>query len=187
MKRACAVLLACCLLATARPVYPAVSGSPENLPAGAAGGSASTNQAVPLPAAALNPRPVSRKDPLLAGVLSWSCWGLGHFYAQEYTRGSLFALADLAYKGLLVGLVIKISEKYGKGDQRVSWSRLEGGDRALVIGYLASWIGLSLWSALDAAGYAEAYNARRTGGPRFGWLDAGGYDAGLVLGWEWRF
>ena len=50
---------------------------------------------------------VMRKDPLLAGVLSWYMPGLGQFYAEEYLKGSIFWLVE---NGLLVSAILVVAD-----------------------------------------------------------------------------
>lgn len=110
-----------------------------------------------------------QKDPFIAGFLSWPMWGIGQFYAQEYTKGSLFVFGDLLAKGLLVGLVVKFNNKYtsrAAGDGTISWHELTGNDRALVIGYALGWLAISIWSVADAVDSAEAWNRAHDVGGR---------------------
>lgn len=41
-----------------------------------------------------NGETIKRKDPLLAGVLSWYMAGLGQIYAGEYLKGTIFWVID---------------------------------------------------------------------------------------------
>jgi hypothetical protein len=78
-------------------------------------------------------------------------WGAGQFYCGEYWKGSLFVFGDLVYKGLLVGLVLKFNNKYSSGaSDPVRWAEFSAADKGLVIGYVVTWLGLSLWSVSDA-------------------------------------
>jgi hypothetical protein len=100
-------------------------------------------------------------DPFLAGFLSGMYWGLGHFYAKDYSRGSLFMFGDLVYKGLALGLAVKLKNKYaGQQDNGVRWGELSGTDKGLVIGTAVVWLGITALSAYDAGETAKKFNGR---------------------------
>ncbi|MBU1075870.1 MAG: hypothetical protein KKH98_01165, partial [Spirochaetes bacterium] len=48
-----------------------------------------------------------RKDPILAGVLSWYMPGLGQFYAGKYLKGSIFWVVE---NTLLVSAILTIAD-----------------------------------------------------------------------------
>jgi len=99
------------------------------------------------------------RDPFVAGLLSGLYWGLGQFYAREYTKGSLFMFGDLVYKGVLIGMLLKFKNKYtGSGDDSVRWREMTSGDRALAIGAVVTWLGMTIFSVADAAACANGYN-----------------------------
>jgi len=99
-----------------------------------------------------------RKDPFIAGVLSWSWSGLGQFYTQNYKKGSAFLLADLAEKGVLVYMLFHISEKYSSSDQDVNWSDISKKDQTIVVGLLFSIFITRVFSVIDAVDSAHDYN-----------------------------
>lgn len=99
-----------------------------------------------------------RKDPFIAGVLSWSWSGLGQFYTQNYKKGSAFLLADMAEKGLLVYMLFYISDKYSSSNQDVSWSDISRKDQTIVVGLLFSIFFTRLFSVVDAVNSAHEYN-----------------------------
>ncbi len=100
-----------------------------------------------------------RKDPFVAGVLSWSWNGLGHFYTQDYKRGSFFLVADIAQKGLLVYMIFHYSDKYtSEGDDTVKWNEMTRRDRGMIIGLVFSMLALKIASVVDAVNSAERYN-----------------------------
>lgn len=110
-----------------------------------------------------NVRPIifeepERKDPFIAGVLSWSWSGLGQFYTQNYKKGSAFLLADLAEKGVLVYMLFHISEKYSNSDQDVNWSDISRKDQTIVVGLLFSIFLTRVFSVVDAVDSAHEYN-----------------------------
>ncbi|HOG65031.1 MAG TPA: hypothetical protein PLD82_06300 [Spirochaetota bacterium] len=108
------------------------------------------------------------RDPFLAGLLSGLYWGLGHFYTKDYTSGSLFMFGDLVFKGLAVGLVLKLKNKYtGDGDDQIRWREMNGTDRSLVIGAIAVWAGVTILSVADAASSANEYNMKNDPLSRF--------------------
>lgn len=99
-----------------------------------------------------------RKDPFIAGVLSWSWSGLGQFYTQNYKKGSAFLLADLTEKGMLVYMLFHISEKYSSSDQDVNWSDISRKDQTIVVGLLFSIFLTRVFSVVDAVDSAHEYN-----------------------------
>lgn len=130
------------------------------------------------------------REPFVAGLLTSMFWGLGHFYTKEYTRGSLLMFSDLIYKGLLVGLLLKLKNRYtdSNGDDTVSWKELSGSDKGLVLGYIISWLGISIWAAYDAAESAHRFNRKFDLQKNLDLkLVPDGQGAGLQLGWKQRF
>ncbi|MGB4269252.1 MAG: hypothetical protein WBK20_08730 [Spirochaetota bacterium] len=99
-----------------------------------------------------------RKDPFIAGVLSWSWSGLGQFYTQNYKKGSAFLLADLAEKGFLVYMLFHISDKYSNSDQDVNWENISKKDQTIVVGLLFSIFITRVFSVIDAVDSAHDYN-----------------------------
>jgi len=100
----------------------------------------------------------ARKDPFVAGLLSWEWPGLGQFYTQNYAIGSLFLLVDIVQKGLLVYLLFYYSDKYTQQDEMVKWDHIESKDQAIMIGYVFSVLLVRVWCVLDAVFSAERYN-----------------------------
>jgi len=100
-----------------------------------------------------------RKDPFIAGVLSWVWPGLGQFYTQDYAAGSLFLLADLVQKGLLVYGAFYYSDKYSSSDNEVvRWQDMRSRDQTIIIGYVFSVLFLKVYCVVDAVYSAERYN-----------------------------
>lgn len=99
-----------------------------------------------------------KKDPFVAGLLSWSCSGLGHFYAQEYTWGSFFLVTDIAQKGLFVYLLFYYSDKYSDKGGIVKWQDMERKDRAVIIGFVFSVLLVKVVSIVSAVQLTEKYN-----------------------------
>ena len=100
-----------------------------------------------------------RKDPFIAGLLSWSWSGLGQFYTQSYTRGSLFLAADIAQKGFLIYGIFYYSDKYsGEEGNIVKWKNISNRDKGIIIGYLFSMLIMKIACVVDAVNSAEDYN-----------------------------
>jgi hypothetical protein len=100
-----------------------------------------------------------RKDPFVAGLLSWSWSGLGQFYTQEYTYGSLFLLADIVQKGVLVWMIFYYSDKYTSDDDEiVKWQDIEKKDKGIIIGYIFSMLFVKVLCVVNAVDSAEKYN-----------------------------
>jgi hypothetical protein len=104
-----------------------------------------------------------KKDPFLAGVLSFFGPGLGQFYVQDYATGSLFLLADLLQDAGLVILIVHFSSEYTNektGDSVVEWKELNSGEQGIVIGFAIGWIFIKGWAVYDAVISARSYNER---------------------------
>jgi hypothetical protein len=100
-----------------------------------------------------------KKDPFVAGLLSWSWTGLGQFYTQDYKRGSLFLMTDIAQKGLLVYLILHYSNKYsGHSGNIVKWQDMSGSDKGLIISVIFSILLVKVVCVVDAVYSAERYN-----------------------------
>jgi len=99
-----------------------------------------------------------RKDPFIAGVLSWSWSGLGQFYTQNYKKGSAFLVADIAEKSLLVYMLFHISDEYSHGSEDVNWSDIDKKDQYMVVGLLFSIFFTRVFSVVDAVNSAHGYN-----------------------------
>jgi len=105
----------------------------------------------------------SRKDPFIAGLLSWFMMGIGQIYCREYTKGSLFMAADLLDKTSMVLLISYINNKYApKSDEIIymNWKAFERETKLLIITYLAAKIGIRFYSVVDAIKSANDYNER---------------------------
>lgn len=100
-----------------------------------------------------------RKDPFIAGLLSWTWTGLGQFYTQEYAYGSLFLFADLMQKGFLLYMIFYYSDKYKtQDDDIVKWQNLTKRDRGVLIGYFASIFIVKVLCVINAVESAQTYN-----------------------------
>ncbi len=99
-----------------------------------------------------------RKDPFVAGVLSWSWTGLGQFYAQDYAKGSLFLMSDMAQKGLFLYMLFHLSDKYQSEGEIVNWTDMSVQDRGLIIGLTFSILVTKVLCVIDAVDSAMDYN-----------------------------
>jgi len=82
---------------------------------------------------------IEKKDPFIAGLLSVTMMGLGHFYTRDYLEGSLFVLTDLLQKGMIVFLISNFSDKYTDketDDNVVRWSEMSDTDQGVVVGFI---------------------------------------------------
>lgn len=103
-----------------------------------------------------------RKDPYLAGVLSFYNPGLGQFYANEPEKGMLFWMGEnvLFFSSLLIvtdftfnfksdfGVEIKIKQKKNLSDERIITS----------IGLGVAFIVVHIINIIDAVDSAKKYN-----------------------------
>jgi hypothetical protein len=100
-----------------------------------------------------------RKDPFIAGLLSWTWPGLGQFYTQNYAEGSFFLMADLIQKGLLIYMLSYYSDKYTRDKEaQVKWKTMDSQDKTIIIGYLFSFLVLRVACVINAVSSAETYN-----------------------------
>jgi len=103
----------------------------------------------------------SRKDPFIAGLLSWFMMGIGQIYCREYTKGSIFIAVDLLDKTSMVLLISYINNKYApKSDEiiYINWKAFDNETKFLIITYLAAKIGIRFYSVIDAIQCANEYN-----------------------------
>ena len=104
-----------------------------------------------------------RKDPFVAGLLSWFMMGVGQIYVHEYTKGSIFIAVDLTNKVLLLLLISHINSKYSPSSNEivnVDWSSFDAGTKFLIIAYLTESLGIRIFSVVDAVQSAQSYNDR---------------------------
>ncbi len=106
---------------------------------------------------------VERKDPFVAGLLSWFMMGIGQIYCKEYTRGSLFIALDLVDKTAMVLLISYINTKYTPGEGEIiylNWKAFDNSTKLLVVSYVLAKIGLRFYNVVDAINSAYSYNSR---------------------------
>lgn len=99
-----------------------------------------------------------RKDPFVAGLLSWGWPGLGQFYSQDYAMGSFFLLADIMQKGLFVYMLFYYSDKYSDNDRLVRLRDMETRDQTIIIGYVFSILVFKTVCVINALHAADVYN-----------------------------
>jgi len=103
-----------------------------------------------------------RKDPFIAGLLSWFMMGVGQIYVHEYWKGSLFIAVSFTNKILLILLINHINTKYGSSDEsvNVNWNSFDTGTKVLIIGFLIESLGMRIFNVVDAVQSAHRYNDR---------------------------
>ncbi len=120
------------------------------------------------------------KDPLIAGLLSVQCPGLGQIYCRNYLRGvTYFAgeigcfvlaakLAGVETRQYIWSAINEETEEERTLTQEVTinkWDDLSGFERAGVTGLILGGIGLHVWNVIDAYNLAHEHNMR------LGWID----------------
>ncbi len=120
------------------------------------------------------------KDPLIAGLLSVQCPGLGQIYCRRYLRGITYFAGEIGcfiLSAKLVGLEARtytwtaINEETGEDrtlTQEVNiskWDDLSGFERAGVVGLIFGGVGLHIWNVIDAYYLAQEHNLR------LGWIE----------------
>lgn len=87
-----------------------------------------------------------RKDPFVAGALSWLVPGLGSFYAENSRHGKRHLI-------ILGGSVVALAAGWNS-----CISSLAGSCTLMTLGYVA-WLGNDVWAIVTAVQDANAYNA----------------------------
>ena len=102
-----------------------------------------------------------RKDPFVAGFLSWLMMGVGQIYCKEYTKGSIFIALDLLDKGTLIALTSYLNKKYSpKGNEivNINWAAFDSNTKLLIIGYIIAKYSIRFYNVYDAIQAAKNYN-----------------------------
>jgi hypothetical protein len=105
----------------------------------------------------------ARKDPFVAGLLSWLMMGTGQMYCHEYTKGSIFIAADLLDKAALVLLISHINSTYAPPSGEIiniNWYAFDTETKALTILYFVGTLGLRFYNVIDAVSSANNFNTR---------------------------
>jgi hypothetical protein len=129
---------------TANNAYTQLGAGPRLSPAAVSSTSGRTSAATLAAAAAV---PADRKDPVIAGVLSFVIPGLGSFYAGNTTHGMVHLGVDLGAYAVMIG---------GAAD---------GNGGTLAFGYIL-YLGNGIWSiftAVDDANVANGSNGTKPG------------------------
>jgi hypothetical protein len=117
--------------------------------------------------------PVIPKDPMIAGLLSVQCPGLGQIYCRQYLRGTAYLVSEIGCfvtAATLAGVEIReyswaaINE--GSSRERTlttreivdEWDDLSGLSRAGVVGFVLAGVALHVWNVIDAYDLAEDHN-----------------------------
>ena len=101
---------------------------------------------------------LDRKDPFVAGLLSWKMPGLGQIYNKEYYKGSKFILGSLILKTWGIYIYQDLAAKYKESDSGISWQTLEENDKNLILTYGIFYFTFELINILDAVNQAKKYN-----------------------------
>ncbi len=104
---------------------------------------------------------IVKKDPFIAGFLSWLMMGTGQIYCQEYTKGSIFMSLDLLDKVAFVGLVSYVNKRYSpKGDEviNLNWQAFDTSTKFLILGYIIVKYSVRFYNVYDAVQSAKHYN-----------------------------
>ena len=105
---------------------------------------------------------IVKKDPFIAGFLSWLMMGTGQIYCQDYTRGSIFMALDLLDRVVFVGLVSYVNKKYSpKGDEviNLNWQSFDPSTKLIILGYIVAKYGIRFYNVYDAIQAAKRYNS----------------------------
>lgn len=123
---------------------------------------------------------IEKKDPFLAGVLSWYMPGLGQFYAGEYWKGSIFWVVEntLFISAVLTvaDLTFSINEEIGfqfsiKPKKEISLKQKYWGIEQKYWG-ISLFIGYGLfhvYNVVDAIRTVKKYNSIDESYSRIGW------------------
>jgi hypothetical protein len=114
------------------------------------------------------------KDPLVAGLFSITCPGLGQIYCQKYLRGTIFFASEMGCFILASTLAGTKNVEYTwtatneDGEEKEltktetinKWDELSGLERAGVVGLIMGGIGIHIWNIMDAYHIAQEHNQR---------------------------
>ncbi|MDD3627520.1 MAG: hypothetical protein PHV06_09390 [bacterium] len=104
-----------------------------------------------------------RKDPFIAGLLSWKMPGLGQIYTKEYNKGSKFMLGSIALKMWGFYLYQDLEDKYDPDSLGITWKELSENDKNLIITYGLFYISFELINIFDSINCAKEYNKKQEG------------------------
>lgn len=105
----------------------------------------------------------SRKDPLLAGVLSWYMPGLGQFYAGKYLKGSIFWVVE---NTLFVSTILTVADIHFSVDKDVGFQlnikpkeKLSTRQKTIAISLAISYVAFHIYNVVDAIQTTKNVNA----------------------------
>ncbi len=102
-----------------------------------------------------------RKDPFIAGILSWKMPGLGQVYTKKYYKGSKFMLGSIILKAWGFYLYQDLEEKYGEKSFGITWKELSKNDKNLVLTYGVFYLTFEIVNIFDAIHASKEYNAKQ--------------------------
>ncbi|MFA5032016.1 MAG: hypothetical protein WC614_03250 [bacterium] len=114
------------------------------------------------------------KDPLVAGLFSITCPGLGQIYCQKYLRGVTYFASEMGCFILASTLAGTKNVEYTwtatdeNGEEKEltttetinKWDELSGLERAGVVGLIMGGVGIHIWNIRDAYNLAQEHNQR---------------------------
>ena len=117
------------------------------------------------------------KDPLIAGLLSTQCPGLGQIYCRRYLRAVAYLVGEMGcfvLASAIAGAETKeysytVTDEDGKEHKLTrketidKWDELGGGERAGAVGLMLAGVGIYIWNVIDAYNLAHKYNEERLG------------------------
>lgn len=111
---------------------------------------------------------MKKKDPLFAGMLSWYIPGLGHYYSEEYLKGTVFMVTE--YGLMITAIVSFIDFDFSAGGGSGFQMRLDSSEanlgafkiprRTIFWGTMVIVGIMHLYSVSDAVLSARSYNER---------------------------
>ncbi|MDD5530842.1 MAG: hypothetical protein PHX21_12565 [bacterium] len=114
------------------------------------------------------------KDPLVAGLFSITCPGLGQIYCQRPMRGVTYFASEMGCFILASALAGTKNVEYTwtatdeNGEEKEltttetinKWDELSGLERAGVVGLIMGGVGIHIWNIMDAYHLAQDHNQR---------------------------
>lgn len=103
----------------------------------------------------------TRKDPFLAGFLSFFMMGAGQFYTGKYETGSLLLFSDIVLKSMFIGLILHLKAEYTTDiNPTVYWRDISATDRTLIISFSVIYVVLLVVNINDAVQSAYEFNRK---------------------------
>ncbi len=105
---------------------------------------------------------IERKDPLLAGVLSWYMPGLGQFYAGKYLKGSIFWVLE---NTLFISALLTVTDINFSSNEEIGFQfsikpkeNLSRDDETIGISLFIGWGLFHIYNIIDAIQTARDVN-----------------------------